>query len=90
MPLGWSMLHCSLIVRCIARCRKGFVRPSSTSNTAASAASTSARSAWYSGCSAIHCEARIWMGDIGAPLAASAWVSQKKRRTSCWDGWNMS
>jgi hypothetical protein len=29
------------------------------------------------------------MGDIGAPLEASAWVSQKKRRTSCWDGWNM-
>ena len=25
MPRGWSMLHCSLIDRCIDRCRNGLV-----------------------------------------------------------------
>ena len=30
MPLGWSMLHCSWMDRCIDRCRNGLVRPSST------------------------------------------------------------
>jgi hypothetical protein len=26
MPRGWSMLHCSLMDRCIDRCKKGLVR----------------------------------------------------------------
>jgi len=29
-PRGWSIEHCSLIDRCIDRCRKGLLRPSST------------------------------------------------------------
>ncbi|TDM09234.1 MAG: hypothetical protein C4K60_07995 [Ideonella sp. MAG2] len=30
MPRGWSMETCSLMVRCMDRCKKGLVRPSST------------------------------------------------------------
>jgi len=89
MPLGWSMAICSWIDRCMLRCRKGLVRPSSTVYTAANAAASSARSLAYSGCSPIHIAATACMGSSGAPAAIRARVVQKKRRTSFWEGWNI-
>src|SRR5687768_6598036 len=84
------MLNCSLIDRCIARCRNGLVRPASTSNTAANAASTSARSPWYSGCWTIQSAARLSIGVIGRPSRCLRQASQKNRLTSFWEGANIA
>src|SRR6267142_314070 len=84
------MLICSLMDKCIERCRNGLVRPDSTSNTAASAASTSAKSRWYSGCSAIQSAATVSRGVIPPPSRLFRNASQKNRLTSSWDGANIA
>jgi LysR family pca operon transcriptional activator len=89
MPRGWSMEHCSLIDRCIDKCRNGFSRPFDPSYTRATAASASARSSWYSGCSSIHPAAMVSSASIGRPWRCLAYTSQKKRRTSSWEGLNI-
>jgi hypothetical protein len=66
--------HCSSMLRCMLRCRKGLVRPSSTCRPRPRRWSTSARSAWYSGCSVTQ---RAAIASIGLQRQAAAHAARR-------------
>ena len=88
MPGGWSIEICSLIDRCIDRCKKGLVIPFSGVNSCSRAPDGSLRIAWNSGCSSIHWLASISRGVKRLPSVCFCQVVQKNWRTSSRDGLN--
>ena len=89
MPRGWSMEICSLMVRCIERCRK------------VGAAALDVVDRGQRGVQVV--ELGVVLGVLGDPVGGDALhrrqgacsrrlrcVSQKKRRTSFWEGANIA
>src|SRR3546814_3323209 len=82
------MDNCSLMARCMDKCRNGLVLPCSTEKSWL-AASGFSRSAWYSGCSSIRSTAMVSKGVRTLAERCLLHASVKNCRTCSREGLNI-